>query len=103
MSSSLSVRFSVMSHRCFPFAVETTMTTARDYNRNARDSRRQRTSPADEPASPMPVSDQRADNEFRPETLAASAGTKEMKLAVLSWEQMDIFLPHGDASGEDDC
>jgi hypothetical protein len=72
-------------------------------NQNAKDSKRRHTSPAVEPVSLMPGSDQQEDNELHSETPAECAEMKETKLAVLSWEQMDIFLPHDGASGEDGC
>lgn len=67
---------------------------------SAKDSRRRHTSLEDVLASRGPASDQPAGNEH-PETAVANAETKETKLAVLLWEQTDIFLSN--AGGEDDC
>lgn len=96
-------RFSEKMRTRFQIAVEKMKTLSMDCIRIATDSKHQRTLLVIENASPAPVLDQRADNEFLPETFVESAGMKEMKLAVLSWGQMDIFLSHDDAYGGDDC
>jgi len=76
-------------------------TLSMGYIQTSMDSKPQHTLLAVELASPKPGWDRREDNEVRPETFAAE--TKEMKLAVLSWERMDIFLSHDDADDEDGC
>lgn len=94
-----------MMLRSFHYCAVVTMTTlSMDYSQTSMDNKHQHTLLAVELAGPKQGLDRRGDNEVHPETFAAeSAGTKEMKLAVLSWEQMDIFLSHDDADDEDGC
>lgn len=76
----------------------------KDCNQISKDSKRRHTLLVSELEGQEPMLDLRVDNEVLPETFAAeNVGTKEMKLAVLSWERMDIFLSHDDANDEDDC
>lgn len=77
-------------------------TLSKDYSQIATDSTRQRTSLASGLASLTPALDRQGGNGYLPETTAVSAEMKGMKVAALSWDQTDIFLPH-DANGEDDC
>lgn len=103
-SSLSSGRFLGTLHKRFRIAGVMMKMLSRDYSRTSKGSTRPHTLLASGLVNLKPRSDRRADNGGRPEMPAAgSAGTKEMKLAVLSWEQTDIFLSHGDASGEDDC
>lgn len=90
--------------KCFRIAGATTKMLSRDCSQTSTDSKRRHTLLVDELANLKPVLDRRGDNEFHPEIPAdANAETKEMKLAVLSWEQRDISRSHGDASDGDDC
>lgn len=90
--------------KCFPFAVAMMKMISTDYNQTSKDNKHRRTSPATWPGDQELELDQRADNESHSKTTAVeNAGKKEMKSAALSWEQMDIFLSHGDANDEDDC